>query len=93
MRTVARVSCVRDDSSCLLDAYIQPCCTDKVIDYLTAWSGIEAADLDPNVSTRNLTTLKDVYLKLLYLVQEGVIFVGHGLSNDFKALNIYVSQF
>uniref|UniRef100_A0A0N5ANV8 Exonuclease domain-containing protein n=1 Tax=Syphacia muris TaxID=451379 RepID=A0A0N5ANV8_9BILA len=89
-RTVARVSCVREDGRCLLDAYILPCGTDIVTDYLTTWSGIEAADLDPKISTRNLKTLKDIYLKLLYLIQEGVIFVGHGLSNDFKALNIYV---
>lgn len=89
-RSVARVSCVREDGYCFLDDYIRPCSADTVTDYLTAYSGIEAADLDPKQSTRHLTTLKGTYLKLLYLLQQGVIFVGHGLNNDFKALNIYV---
>ncbi|VDK58963.1 unnamed protein product [Anisakis simplex] len=89
-RAVARVSCVREDGSCFLDDYIRTSASDTVSDYLTAWSGIEAADLDPELSTRHLIHLKGVYLKLLYLLQQGVIFVGHGLSSDFHALSIYV---
>uniref|UniRef100_A0A915AM89 USP domain-containing protein n=1 Tax=Parascaris univalens TaxID=6257 RepID=A0A915AM89_PARUN len=89
-RAVARVSCVREDGTCFLDDYIRPSNSDTVSDYLTAWSGIEAADLDPELSTRHLISLKGTYLKLLYLLQQGVIFVGHGLSSDFNALSIYV---
>lgn len=48
-------------------------------------------DLNPSTSTKHLTTLKRVYLKLLHLVEKGVIFVGHALQNDFSVLNIYVS--
>lgn len=47
-------------------------------------------DLDPSRSTKHLTTLKRVYLKILHLIEKGVIFVGHGLQNDFSVLNIYV---
>ncbi|VDM41833.1 unnamed protein product [Toxocara canis] len=89
-RAVARVSCVREDGTCFLDDYIRPASSDTISDYLTAWSGIEAADLDPELSTRNLISLKGIYLKLLFLLQQGVIFVGHGLSSDFNALSIYV---
>lgn len=81
---------MREDGTCFLDDYIRPSNSDTVSDYLTAWSGIEAADLDPELSTRHLISLKGTYLKLLFLLQQGVIFVGHGLSSDFNALSIYV---
>ncbi|VDK58491.1 unnamed protein product [Cylicostephanus goldi] len=54
------------------------------------FSGIIKDDLDPSKSTKHLTTLKCVYLKVLHLVERGCIFVGHALVNDFSALNIYV---
>ncbi|KAK6026759.1 hypothetical protein OSTOST_07257 [Ostertagia ostertagi] len=47
-------------------------------------------DLDPNKSTKHLTTLKRVYMKVLHLIERGCIFVGHALVNDFSTLNIHV---
>ena len=43
------------------------------------------------MSCKHLTTLKSTYLKLRYLISAKAIFVGHGLKNDFKVLNLIVS--
>uniref|UniRef100_A0A0A9WRG7 PAB-dependent poly(A)-specific ribonuclease subunit 2 n=1 Tax=Lygus hesperus TaxID=30085 RepID=A0A0A9WRG7_LYGHE len=91
---LARVSCILSsedgDERTILDDYVHT--PEHVEDYVTQYSGIHPGDLDPTTSTRNLTTLKATYLKLRALVDAGVIFVGHGLSQDFRVCNIAVPR-
>ena len=50
-------------------------------------------DLDPAVSPYTLTPLKLVYKKLRYLVDCGCIFIGHGLSKDFRIISTSIRSF
>lgn len=86
--SLARVSVTRANGVPFIDDYILK--TEPIVDYLTRFSGIVPGDLDPSLSTHFLVPLKAAYLKLRYLVDNGVIFVGHGLRKDFRMINILV---
>jgi PAB-dependent poly(A)-specific ribonuclease subunit 2 len=48
---------------------------------------ILAGDLDLNASPHTLVPLKVAYKKLRLLVDLGCIFIGHGLSKDFRIIS------
>jgi len=89
---LARVSVLRGDGPKqgvpFIDDYIHT--SESIVDYLTAYSGIRYGDLDPQVSEYTLVPLKVAYKKLRLLVDLGCIFIGHGLSKDFRTINIFV---
>jgi PAB-dependent poly(A)-specific ribonuclease subunit 2 len=49
-----------------------------------------AGDLDPSTSQHHLVSLKAAYLKLHHLLDAGCVFIGHGLKQDFRMLNLTV---
>ena len=91
---LARVSVVRGDPDHprrlvpVIDDYIRA--VEPVHDYLTRFSGLVPGDLDPATSKRHIVKLKHAYLKLRYLIDAGCVFVGHGLKQDFKMINVFV---
>jgi len=91
---LARVSVLRgggpDQGLPFIDDYIAN--SEPVVDYLTAYSGINPGDLDRSVSKHNLVSLKVAYKKLWLLLNLGVVFVGHGLPKDFRTINIIVPK-
>ncbi|KAF9265751.1 hypothetical protein L218DRAFT_859665 [Marasmius fiardii PR-910] len=90
--SLARVSVLRGDGPSqglpFIDDHIHT--SEAIVDYLTEFSGIQFGDLDPVQSPYTLTPLKVVYKKLRLLVDRGCIFVGHGLSKDFRIINIFI---
>ena len=90
---LARVSlldCRNPMGECFLDDYCIP--SEPVVDYLTRFSGLKPEDLDPAASRHHLVTLKQTYLKLRWLADNGAVFVGHGLDNDFHTCNLYIPR-
>jgi PAB-dependent poly(A)-specific ribonuclease subunit 2 len=87
--SLARVSVLRGpgekEAVPFIDDYIHT--KEAIADYLTEYSGIKAGDLDPNNSKHTLVPLKVAYKKLRLLVDLGCIFIGHGLSKDFRTIS------
>ncbi|KAL7750989.1 poly(A)-specific ribonuclease [Sorochytrium milnesiophthora] len=77
-----------DESSPFIDDYILS--LEPVQNYLTEFSGIVEGDLDPATSKHHLVSLKTVYTKMRLLVDIGCKFIGHGLKQDFRIINILV---
>ncbi|KYF46195.1 exonuclease, partial [Toxoplasma gondii ARI] len=57
---------------------------------LARFSGLRPGDLDLHASQFWLSTKKAIHQKLRYLVDAGCVFVGHGLSQDFRIINLFV---
>lgn len=91
---LARVSVLRGEGDAegttFIDDYIT--ISELIVDYKTQYSGIKPGDLDPVTSRHNLVPLKVAYKKLWILLNLGCIFVGHGLTSDFRKANIHVPK-
>ncbi|ETN39586.1 uncharacterized protein HMPREF1541_05812 [Cyphellophora europaea CBS 101466] len=91
---LARVSVLRGSGEVegltFIDDYIT--ISEPIVDYKTQYSGIKPGDLDISNSTHNLVPLKVAYKKLWVLLNLGCIFVGHGLTSDFRKANIHVPK-
>ncbi len=97
---LARVSVIRGPSPAFIstlepgtpfiDDYIST--TEPVVDYLTSYSGIVHGDLDPRTSRHTVVPLKIAYKKLWLLLNMGCTFLGHGLKQDFRVINIHVPR-
>lgn len=72
----------------IVDDYVLP--KEPVVDCLTRFSGICESDLDPSISPHHLVTPKEAYMKVRLLMERGCVFVGHGLSQDFRVINICI---
>ncbi|XP_042341648.1 RNA exonuclease 5-like [Plectropomus leopardus] len=78
---LARVSLVDSDGNCVMDELVKP--QNRILNYLTRFSGITAAMLRPIT-----TTLRDVQVKLRTLLPKDAVLVGHSLDNDLMALKL-----
>lgn len=91
---LARVSVVRgageNEGLPFIDDYIA--IKEPIVDYLTFYSGITPGDLDPRTTRHNLIPLKAAYKKLWVLLNLGCKFLGHGLKQDFRVINIQVPR-
>ncbi|KAM0277743.1 hypothetical protein ACHAQH_005604 [Verticillium albo-atrum] len=91
---LARTSVIRGEGESegepFVDDYIL--IREPIVDYLTAFSGITEVDLNPRLSKHNLVPLKVAYKKLWMLVNLGCKFLGHGLKQDFRVINIHIPK-
>ncbi|KAI0129433.1 exonuclease [Xylariales sp. AK1849] len=94
VHALARTSVLRgsgiDEGVPFIDDYVS--IKEKVVDYLTAFSGIHPEDLDANRTRHNLVHLKIAYKKMWILLNLGCNFLGHGLKQDFRVINIHVPR-
>lgn len=78
---LARISMINWDGEVVLDELVKP--KRPVVDYLTAYSGMTAALLEPVT-----TTMEDVQKRLLERLTPRSILIGHSLNSDLTALKI-----
>lgn len=94
VHALARTSVLRgsgeDEGVPFIDDYVH--IKETVVDYLTSFSGIREEDLDPQKTKHNLVPLKIAYKKMWILLNLGCKFLGHGLKQDFRVINMHVPR-
>jgi RNA exonuclease 1 len=78
---LARISLIDEDLNIIMDEIVQP--SHPILDYLTRYSGIREETL-----AGVTTTLHDIQQKLLDIIYQETILVGHSLECDLKTLRI-----
>ncbi|XP_039630551.1 RNA exonuclease 5-like [Polypterus senegalus] len=78
---LTRVSLVDNNGQCIMDELVKP--KEKIVDYLTKFSGVTEALLEPIT-----TTLQDVQKQLKKLLPSNAVLVGHSLNFDLQALEM-----
>ncbi|KAJ1611014.1 PAN2-like 3'5' exonuclease [Cryptosporidium canis] len=85
---------INDKKGLIMDHYVSyGSNSQQPRDYLTKYSGVRPGDLDPKTSSHFLTSKSCILKKLQFLVDAGVVFIGHALPSDFKIINIYVPPY
>ncbi|KAG2455831.1 REXO5 exonuclease, partial [Polypterus senegalus] len=82
---LTRVSLVDNNGQCIMDELVKP--KEKIVDYLTKFSGVTEALLEPIT-----TTLQDVQKQLKKLLPSNAVLVGHSLNFDLQALEVCKSH-
>ncbi|KAG2187941.1 hypothetical protein INT44_000691 [Umbelopsis vinacea] len=78
---LARISLIDEDMNTIMDEMVQP--SHPIIDYLTRYSGIREEHL-----VGVTTSLQDIQQKLLDIIDQDTILVGHSLECDLKTLKL-----
>jgi PAB-dependent poly(A)-specific ribonuclease subunit 2 len=93
-RCPARITVIRGDGPLegipLIDDYIAQ--SEQSIEFLAQYCGVKHGDLEPAISNKHLVSLKTACLKLRYLRDTGIKFVGYGLAHDLHPFNFYASE-
>ncbi|WPK26838.1 hypothetical protein PUMCH_004200 [Australozyma saopauloensis] len=80
-KVLTRISIVNFQNEVIYDTYVKP--QEEIIDYKTKYSGITEEILEGVT-----TTLEEVQEKLLSLISDSDVLIGHSLESDLKVLRL-----
>jgi RNA exonuclease 4 len=78
---LARITVINEEGELIIDTFVKPTNSlSDITDYRTDITGITASDLENAIDY-------DICRKAILKLFKGKILIGHGLDNDFEALN------